>query len=401
MREVAIIGVGMHRFGKFLDKSLQDLGRVAVWNAISDAGIEPRQIQAAYVGNSLAGLITGQEGVRGQVVLRDAGFSWIPVVNVEGACASGTIALREAWIAVGAGVCDVALALGVEKLYCDDTARSIEAIAADSDIELLGNLGFQFIGQYAMTLRKFMEKYGWTQLHLAKVTAKNKYNGSLNPYAQYQKAMTPEEILNSRVVGYPLTLYMCSTMADGAAAAIICTKDIARKYTSKPLVTISSCRLHSIPFIDPRESSTSEKARLGLVAYERIAKEAYEEAGIGPKDIDIAEVHDAMAPAELVRYVSLGFCEPEDVPQMVDEEHTSLSGTIPVNTSGGLAARGHPVGATGLGQIAELVWQLRGEANARQVLGRDKKGPKVALAQNHGGMVDNEVAASAITVLKR
>ncbi|MBI5967272.1 MAG: thiolase family protein [Deltaproteobacteria bacterium] len=395
MREVAIIGVGMHRFGRFLNLSLKDLGRVAVWNAIHDAGIDPKLIEAAYVGNSLAGLITGQEGVRGQVILRDAGFTGIPVTNVEGACASSSIGLREAWIAIGAGIHDTALVLGVEKMFCEDTARSLSALAADSDMELLGGLGFQFVGNYAMRLRRYMEDYGWTQEHFAKVTVKNKYNGSLNPFAQYQKPMTMEEVLSSRLVAYPLTLYMCSSMADGAAAAILCAKETAHRYSSKPLPTIAACELYSLHFHDPRKEDDGELASYRIPIYR-----AYERSGVGPEDLDVVEVHDAMAPGEMIRCVACGLFTPEEAPRMIEEERTSLKGTIPVNPSGGLAARGHPVGATGLAMIAELVWQLRGEAGKRQVPGRKGKGPQIALAQNSGGLVAGEAAVSMGTILK-
>lgn len=388
-REVCIIGVGMHQFGKFMHKSLKDLTRVAVWNAIHDAGIDAKRIEAAYFSNVLAGLITGQEAIRGQVCLRDAGFEGIPIVNVESACASGTVALREAMIAVGAGVYDVVLVAGAEKLYLEDTAQSIRAMSTNTDVELMGGLGFQFTGSYAMTLRKSMQTYGWTQEHFAKVAVKNKKNGALNPYAQYQKAMSVEEILNSRVIVWPLTLYMCSTMADGAAAAIVCSSEAARKISKRQPVTISACALRS-----------------GVVTGEDdgqkgVAMEAYQTAGLGPEDIEVAEVHDAMAPGEMFRVVKLGFCEPEDAGRLVDNGYFSLSGKLPVNPSGGLAARGHPIGATGLAQISEIVWQLRGEAGARQVRGRKRNYPRVGLTQNSGGYVEGSPAAMTVTIIKR
>jgi len=388
-REVCIVGVGMHKFGKFLNKGLKELTRVAVWNAIRDAGIDARQIEAAYFANVLAGLITGQEGIRGQVFLRDAGFEGIPIVNVEGACASSAIALREAMIAVGSGLYDVALAVGAEKLYLKDTTRSIQAMATNTDVELMGGLGFQFTGSYAMTLRKYMKKYGWTQEQFAKVASKNKYNGSLNPYAQYQKAMSVEEILNSRIVAWPLTLYMCSTMADGAAAAIICAKEVVQKMGSNLPVTIAACSLRS------GEVTGEDDGQ------KRAAHDAFEMAGLGPKDIEVVEVHDAMAPGEMFRIDKLGFYRAEEIGPLVDKGHFALTGELPVNTSGGLAARGHPIGATGLAQIAELVWQMRGQAGQRQVKGRSSPYPRVGLAQNSGGYVEGSPAALTVTILKR
>jgi acetyl-CoA acetyltransferase len=234
-----------------------------------------------------------------------------------------------------------------------------------------------------------VDQYGVTKRQFAKVVVKNSYNGSLNPYAQFRKPMTIEEVLNSRVVAEPLTQYMCSTMGDGAAAAIVCAKEIARKYTSKPLVDIAACELVSGTFTfadEPHEPITS-----------RAAKRAYEKAGIGPGDVNVAEVHDGMAPAELLLYEELGFCKPGEAGRMIDEDRTTLTGIIPVNPSGGLAAKGHPVAATGLAQIAEIVWQLRGEAGQRQV----SNTPMVGLTENAGGWTSNDNAACAVTILKR
>jgi len=388
MREVAIIGVGMHPFGRFLDKSLGDLARVAVWNAIEDAGIPPKDIQAAYVANSLGGLVTGQEGIRGQVILRDAGLSGMPIINVENACASGTTALRGLWLEIASGVCDVGLALGVEKLFLPRTADSIEILMADSEIRLK-NMGFQFTGWYAMELRKYMAKYGWTKWHFAKVVEKNSSNGSLNPNAQHRTPLSVEDVLNSRLIAEPLTLYMCSSMGDGAAAAILCSKDKAKQYTSKPLVEVASCVLKSGLFMDPRDATRPSITTL-------VAGDAYEQAGLGPEDIDVAEVHDAMAPSELYHYEDLGFCEKGGGALMIEQGRTKLTGDIPVNPSGGLAAKGHPIAATGVAQVAEIVWQLRGEADQRQIANH-----KVGLIENSGGIVEDDAAAATITILKR
>ncbi len=387
-REVAIIGVGMHKFGKFLDKSLKELTRVAVWNAIHDAGIDAKQIETVYFANVLAGLITGQEGIRGQVFLRDAGFEGTPIVNVESACASSAIALRESMLAVGSGLYDVALAVGAEKLYLNDTAKSIQAMAANADVEFMGQLGFQFVGSYAMSLRKYMKDYGWTQEHFAKVASKNKTNGSLNPYAQYQKPMSVEEILNSRLVAWPLTLYMCSTMGDGAAAAIVCSKEVAHKISNKLPINIAAAALRSGEVTGDDDGQR------------HVARDAFEMAGLAPEDVEVVEVHDAMAPGEMFRIEKLGFFRAEEIGRLVDEKYFTLSCKLPVNTSGGLAARGHPIGATGLAQIAELVWQMRGEAGPRQVKGRKGSYPRVGLAQNSGGYVEGSPAALTVTILK-
>jgi acetyl-CoA acyltransferase len=386
MREVSIIGVGMTRFGKWLERSMEDLGREAVWNAIEDANISAKDIEVAYVGNGLAPQLTELKGTIGQHVLTQAGIFGVPVINVENACSSGSTALRGAYLEVASGNCDVALALGVEKLFCGDTARSAAAMAQGT---ALAKLGFMFVGLYSMQLRRWIEEYGATKEQFAKVVVKNSYNGSLNPYAQFRKSLTIEEVLNSRVIAEPLTQYMCSTMGDGAAAAVVCAKEVARKYTSKPLVNIAACELVSGTFTFPGEKHEE--------ITKRAVKRAYEKAGIGPQDVNVAEVHDGMAPAELKLYEELGFCKEGDAGRMIDEGKTSLTGIIPVNPSGGLAAKGHPVGATGLAQIAEIVWQLRGEAGERQVTNN----PRVGLTENAGGWSSDDNAACAVTILKK
>ena len=245
MRDVAIIGVGAHPAGKFEDKRLKDLGREAVWKALGDAGVGAADIQVAYFGNSLGGLLTGQEGIRGQVVLQESGLGGIPVINVENACASGATALRGAWLEVASGSADMALAIGAEKMFVGDTAKSISALAADSEIEL-SRMGMQFSATYAIhpktNLKGKMKEYGWTPADFAKVVVKNSHNGSLNPYAQHRKPLAEEDVLTSRMIADPLTLYMCSSIADGAAAAIVCPAEDAKRYTDKPPVRIGAAQ---------------------------------------------------------------------------------------------------------------------------------------------------------------
>ena len=387
MRKVVIIGVGMHPCGKFLDKSLKDLGQVAIWDAINDAGIDAKKIEVAYMSNCVAGLITGEENVRGQRVLRASGISRIPVINVENACASGSTAIRGAYLEVASGMHDIALAAGVEKMFCGNTTREVKAVSANADLELLAT-GVQFTALYAISVRDYMRKYGATPEHFAKVVVKNSYNGSLNPYAQHRKPLTIDQILNSRMIADPLTLYMCCSIGDGAAAAILCTEEVARRYTSKPLVEIAACELGSGRF----KTGYLE----GPDLTELVAQDAFRAAGVTPQDIDVAEVHDAMAPAELLLYEELGFCQKGEAIRMIDEGRTKIGGDIPVNPSGGLAAKGHPIGATGVAQVAEIVWQLRGEAGLRQVAS-----PKIGLVQNRGGFIDGDDAAAAVIILKR
>jgi len=393
MREVAIIGIGAHPTGKFDEKRMKDLGREAVWAALRDAKLGPEAIEVAYVGNSLGGLLTGQEGIRGQVVLQEAGVSGVPVINVENACASASTAFRGAWLEVASGAADIALAVGVEKMVIGDTARSIAAIASDSEFEL-SQMGMQFTAAYAahpkLNLKGRMKQYGWTPSDFAQVVVKNSYNGSLNPYAIHRTALTEEQVLGSRMIADPLTLYMCSSIADGAGAVIVCPVDMVKKLSDQPVVRVAACELRSgVYFLpnDKREDSITVTAR-----------QAYEKAGVGPEDIDLAEVHDAMAPAELTICEHLGFCRPGEAPRLIRDEITTINGSKPVNPSGGLIARGHPVGATGLLQIFELVTQLRGNAGARQVRGE----PKVALAENQGGLlIGGDSAAYVVTILVR
>ncbi len=392
MREVAIIGVGAHPTGRFLDKSLKELAYPAIWDALNDAGVTPVEINVAYVGNSLGGLLTGQEGVRGQVVLQHSGITGIPIVNVENACASAMTALRGAWLEVASGAADVALAVGVEKMNVGDSARTIGALSAVSELDL-ADMGLQFTTSYAIhpkiNLKARMQEYGWTRADFAKPAVKNSYNGSLNPLAQHRRKLTIEEIVQSRIVVDPLTLLMCSSISDGAAAAVVCSMDLAARLGSKSKVRIASCVLQSGVYRLPDDGRPDSATTSAFAAYEK--------AGIGPNDLDAIELHDAMAPAELMLYERLGLCAPGDGPKLIDDRITTLDGRLPVNPSGGLCSRGHPVGATGLLQICELVWQMRGEAGARQIEPR----PKVTLAQNQGGLLlGQDSAVYGATILK-
>lgn len=392
MREVAIIGVGAHATGQFTEKPLKDIAYPAVWNALEDAGVRPRDLDVAYVGNSLGGLLTGQEGVRGQVLLQHSGITGIPIINVENACASAATALRGAWLEVASGAAEVALALGAEKMFIGDSSRTIAALSAVSELEL-SQAGMQFTTSYAIhpkiNLKARMAEYGWTIQDFAKPAVKNSANGALNPLAQHRRPLTIEQVVQSRVVADPLTLYMCSSISDGAAAAVVCSLNAAKKFTSKLPIRIATCTLRSGVYRLPDDD------RLDTAA--TTAQAAYEEAGIGPEDLDAIELHDAMAPAELVLYERLGLCGPGEGPRLIDEGVTTLRGRVPVNPSGGLCSRGHPVGATGLLQIAELVWQMRGEAGERQIAKR----LKVTMAQNQGGLLlGQDSAVYCCTILK-
>ncbi len=384
MRDTYILGVSMTRFGKFLDKGLKDLAYEPIWNVIYESKIDPHDIDIVFVGNAYAGLITGQESIRGQVILREAGITRIPIINVENACASGSTAFYLAHKAVASGDADLALAVGVEKLFCDDTGKSLKALSTSSDIEVEGRMGVLFAGIYAMRVRAHMEKYGLTREQFAKVSVKNHEHGALNPYAQYRNKVTVEEVLNSRMIADPITLLMTCPMGDGGACVLVGTKDFAKAMGKRP-VRIGSSVLGSYGF--------TRKDEPGITA--RVAKKAYEEAKIKPDDVEIAEVHDAVSPVELFLYEELGFCGPGESGRLIDEGVTSLGGRLPVNTSGGLTAKGHPAGATGLAQIAEIVWQMRSEAQDRQV----NPIPDVGLIENGGGNIAGETAVVAVHIL--
>lgn len=387
MTAVAVAGVGMHPFGHFPDSSLKDLARVAILRAVRDAGVGVKDIQAVYSANALAGLLQGQEQIRGQSVLRDVGIERIPIVNVENACASGSSALREAVLAIRAGACDLVLALGFEKMFVGDTTRSLAALESAADLEVIRDLGLQFTAIYAMRLRKWLDAGRLQPRHLVDVTVKSHFNGSLNPYAQHRKAVTPEEVVASRRIADPLTLLMCSSITDGAAAVVLVREGrLPSNGHPKVLVRASTAASGYTPIGMEVQESTATICADG----------AYEEAGIGPNEISVAEVHDAMAPGELLYYEQLRFCEEGGAADLLDSGATGLKGRIPVNPSGGLSSRGHPIGATGLAQIAELTWQLRGEAGQRQV-----REPRFGLAQNSGGWLEGEPAACNVHIVER
>lgn len=379
-----IAGVGMHPFGRFPERTLRDLGGTAVLAALDDAGLDPKAVDAAFVSNSLGGALVGQQMIRGQTVLRDVGINGIPVVNVENACAGGGTALYEAITAVRAGRARCALALGVEKMYVGDRSVTLHALQSAGDVAVIGRLGLQFTAVYAMRLRERIDRGELELRHLVDVTVKNHHHGALNPYAQFREEVTPEQITASPRIAEPLTLLMCSAIGDGAAAAVV-VPDRAQLRPGRAAVAVRASQLRMGvvgPVVDVPLATACAEA-------------AYAESGVGPDDIDVFEVHDAMAPGELVYYEDLGLCGKGEAGALLDSGATALGGRSPVNPSGGLSARGHPIGATGLGQVAELAWQLRGEAGDRQV-----DGARLALAQNSGGWLEGESAAGTVHILE-
>jgi acetyl-CoA acetyltransferase len=405
--DAVIAGVGMTPFGKHLDTGLKALGAEAVAGALADAGIEPGDLDAAYVGNAAAGLVTGQESIRGQVILRSIGLGRLPVVNVENACASASTALHQAAAMVSAGLYDVVLALGVEKLYHADKKKSFAAFSGAVDVEAMqeimkrlqeaakqggaksgasgaGEKRSMFMDIYAAAARAHMKRYGTTVRQFAGVSAKNSYHGSMNPRAQFRERLSVEDVLAAPMIAEPLTRPMCSPIGDGAAAVVLVSPAKARQMGIARPVRVAASVLRS-----GWDHGLDEEG-----AGELCSREAYEQAGVGPEDLDVVELHDASAPAEIMAYEYLGLCGKGDGGKLIDEGATRLGGRLPVNTSGGLLRKGHPVGATGIAQIVELTEQLQGRSGERQV-----EGARVGLAQNGGGNIGTDVAAMCVTVL--
>ncbi len=387
MREVAIIGIGGTKFGKHTDRSLADLGVEACLKAIKDAGVKPKDIEMAYVGNAVQ-WEWGQGNCIGQLALRELGITKIPITRVENACATGSCAFREAWYKVATGACDLALAFGVEQMTVAESNKILSIFTGRQFVEREGDMGFSPPALFALLARRHMVEFGTTREQLAMVVVKNRKYGALNPDAQLPNAVTLEEVLNDRMICDPLTLPQCCPRGDGAAAAILTTKRLAKRYTTTPIYVAASVQV------------SGTYPDIGSFTYfdtdVRGARAAYEMAGLGPEDIDLAEVHDCFSPAEIVHYEDLGFCQKGEGGRFVEEGLSDRGGKIAVNTSGGLLSKGHVIGATGISQIIEIVRQLRGHAAKRQV-----DGAKVALQHNAGGFVHTDTMACVIHIFKR
>ena len=362
MREVSVIGVGMVPFAKYREKTLAEIGWPAVKAAIEDAGVDKRDIEAAYCGSALGGMMSGQR------VLKQLGITGLPITNVENACSSSSSAFRQAYIAVAAGVYDMVLVLGVEKL----TKFGGGTLPLEKeDFEVTHGLVMPAL--YGMRARRYMHDYGLTKEQLAQVAVKAHKHGAKNEDAQYRNEVTLDEVMEAREIAEPFTLLHCCPSGDGAAAVVIASAEKARQYTTKP-VRVACSEVNSGKYMTGFRDMTTPEITV------RGAKQAYEEAAIGPEDVDVAEVHDAFTIAELLYYEALGFCDKGDAAKLLEDGETSLGGRIPVNPSGGLLSKGHPIGATGAAQIVEVVRQLRGQCGDRQV-----EDAKVALTHCTGG----------------
>jgi acetyl-CoA acyltransferase len=410
--DVYILGVGMAKFGKFLDKTIKSLTGEALEAVLKDCDVPKEDIEAAWFANSYWGMYTMQHGIRGQVALSANGLDGIAMTNLENACAGGSSALHGAWTGVKAGIYDCVIAMGAEKIYHEDRGKMMLTFATGSDVDLWGQMAEAYasnmpkekqeeaaskgaeggekkshsgaMDMYASGARRHMKEYGLTQRQLAIVAAKAHNNSTMSPLAQYTFPMTVDAVMEDREIAFPLTRAMCAPVGDGSAAAILCSESYLKKHPSARAVKIraSICR-------GGKRVGGGDTGSLA-------AKKAYETAGVGPEDVDVAEVHDATAFGEIATTEELGFCPPGEGGILAESGATALGGRIPVNTGGGLIARGHPVGATGLAQTYELTTQLRGEAGDRQV-----PNARIALAENGGGALVSGPAVVCVHVFEK
>jgi len=416
---IYVYATGMIKFGKHIEKGIKALTGDALKAVFADCDLGMGDLEAAWFSNTGWGISDFQHSIRGQVALSANGLDKIPIINVENACASGSSALHSAWMSVKAGVYDCALAIGVEKMYyippvdkdgkpvkpkmdgfisgtdVEETLKWIETMKAEARKKKEENAskGIEpkkgkphsiFMDFYAAGSRSHMEAYGMTQKQLAIIAAKAHNNSTMNPLAQYTFPQTVEQVMNDYEVAYPLTRAMCAPIGDGAAAVIVCSDRFLKKHPTSRAVKIRASIIKS-------GSRVGDNDICG-----RASMAAYEVAGVGPEDIGVVELHDATAFGELYQTEQMGFCPVGEGGMLAESGATALDGKIPVNPSGGLISRGHPIGASGLAQINELVTQLRGEAGERQV-----KNPKIAMAENGGGTLGMGEAAMAIHMLEK
>ncbi|HVN72264.1 MAG TPA: thiolase family protein [Desulfomonilia bacterium] len=412
--DVYILGTGMIKFGKYMDTGIKALAGQALDLVLRDCGLQRQDLEAAWFSNSAWGINAFQHSIRGQVALSANGLEGIPITNVENACAGASTALNAAWMAVKSGQFDCVLAIGAEKLYTSDRAKTMEGFISGTDVEVTMQLIAQlqeeakkrkeerarqqgtqveqekpgghssFMDLYALGARMHMERYGTTQRQLAVIAAKAHNNSTNNPLAQYTFPMTVEEVMADREVAWPLTRAMCAPIGDGAAAAVICSKKFMKRHGKKRAALIRASVLKS-----------GKREGISDICY-RASRAAYDMAGLGPEDIQAAEVHDATAFGELYQTEQMGFCPEGEGGPFAESGATAIGGMIPINPSGGLMARGHPIGASGLAQIYELVTQLRGEAGPRQI-----EKCRVVMAENGGGFLGMGEAAMAIHILEK
>ncbi|MCK9917497.1 thiolase family protein [Microbacteriaceae bacterium K1510] len=371
-------------FGRFTEQSLVEIAWPVVQGALKDAGIAATDVQAAFVGNAFGGAIVDQESIMAQVLLAPAGIRGVPMQTVKNACSSGSSAVHLAWSAIAFGQYDCVLVLGAERLTHADKRRSFAALATATDHKSIDENRSVFMDVNAARANRYMERYGATQRHFAQVAAKNRAHAVMNERASLRTPITVDEVLNDRVVVGPLTRAMCGGVVDGAACVVLVSPDFARKrglsHTSR---VVASVLVSGLPEGDESGNATA-----------RAGQAAYAQAGIDPMEIAVAEVHDASAPQELFDIEDLALCNRGEAIRLLEDGDTALGGRMPVNVSGGLTSRGHPVGATGVAQIVEIHEQLMGRAGLRQA-----GAPKVGLAQMAGGLLGQDSAVATVHIL--
>ncbi len=413
MRDVYIAGVGMTNFGNLTNKNLKQISEDAINSALIDSKLSKQNIQSVYFANATQGAIEGQFMIPGQVCLRSIGIEQIPVVNIENACASASSAFSLAVKDIRSGDNDVVLAIGADKMITEDKHKMMSVFEGALDVsekektfEKLISLGIGlelpdeakidtgirsiFMDIYASFAKQHMRNFGTTQRQLAIVASKNHMHSVHNEKSQFRKKFTVDEVLEARLVSWPFTIPMCSPISDGGACALLCSEEAIKKYSlsKSRMIKVSASEMGTGSSRDPDDQS---KHLTSL-----IAKKAYDKSSLDPKDISLAEVHDASAIAEIMQTENLGFCKFGEGGYFAEKGNTKIGGKIPVNTSGGLESKGHPIGATGLGQIYELVLQLRGEAGKRQI-----ENPRFGIAENGGGTIGVEEATACITILEK
>lgn len=366
-RNVYLVGGGLHPFGRYPDKSIEEIGRVAIQQALDDSGVPFEDIEVAYCGHVYQGLGAGLR------VVSQFGETGIPIVNVELACASSSTAIRQACWAIADGLYDVALVAGFEKM-----SRGLLNIVPAGSYDY--RMGLAVLpSSYALNAKAYMARHEVSADAFAYVSVKSHKLGALNPNAQYQKPVTLEEVKASRMISDPLTLLQCSPTSDGASAVVLCSEKAARRYsTPDRWVRIAGWAAGTQKYVANTAASSVDELAEGTVT--RLAHQAFERAGVGPSDVGVTQVHDAFTPGEVLTIEELGYCRPGEGAELVLRGETDIQGRFPVNTDGGLISRGHPVGATGAAQAIELMRQLRGEAGTRQVPNQ----PKIGLQQNAG-----------------
>ncbi|MGC8538690.1 MAG: thiolase domain-containing protein [Candidatus Micrarchaeia archaeon] len=385
MRDVAVIGVGMAKFGERWESDLKSLMAEAGLAALEDAKITSEEIDAIYGGTMSPGRLVGQEHIA-PLLADQLGLKNVPATRVENACASGGSAVREGYLSVASGAYDIVVVGGVEKMTDVTTSEATTALGGAGDMETELFQGFTFPGLYALMAKRHMYEYGTTEEQMAAVAVKNHDNALKNKYAQFHKKISIDEVMQSKPVADPLKVLDCSPITDGAAAIVLAPAEIAKKYTDTPIRILGSAQASDTIRLADRESLTSIKAA-------RIAsKKALEQAHVGAEQVDVAEVHDCFTIAEIIAMEDIGFYKKGEAAKAIADGETALNGKVSVNTSGGLKGCGHPVGATGVKQIVELTWQLRGDAGERQV-----DGAEIGLAHNVGG----SGATAVVHVLKR